>query len=240
MRPGPQRTRKRPTKDTPLYTVVSASTGADTRCRAGHVGHRRHKPKRILRFVLNVEHIEQWRGQDVLDCDGEQIGKLEEVFYDVSSGEPVLLAVKKGFLDGDVRLVPLAGASVGHDYVRVAYGNEDIDQSEGSSLPGTLGWEETDRIAAIYGLDLAQDIELESAGVTAERRIQADEAHRRADQLASEAQRKDAEREDAQRREEGAAAEADLAKDNAEEARQAAAEARQAATASGPTSRAGE
>jgi PRC-barrel domain len=190
--------------------------------------------------VLNVEHIEEWRGQDVLDCDGEQIGKLEEVFYDAGSGEPVLLAVKKGLLGGGVRLIPLAGASVGHDYVRVAYGNEDTEQAEGSSIPGTLAREETDRIAAIYGLDLAEDIELESASVTAERRVQADEAHRRADELAGEAQRKDAEREDAQRREEGAAAEADLATGRAEVARQAAAEARQAANAAEPTSRSGE
>jgi len=191
----------------------------------------------MLRFVLNVEHIEEWRGQHVLDCDGQQIGKLEEVFYDVASGEPVLLSVKSGLLGRHLRLIPLAGASVGHDYVRVAYGSEEIEEiehAEDSSAQGILGREQTDRIAALYGLDLAEGIELESASVIAGRRAQAEEARRRAGELAREAHKKDAEREDAQRRERSAAAETELTRREAEQATRAAAEARQAANAAEP------
>ena len=32
--------------------------------------------------MINVEHIESWRGQQVLDPAGEQLGKLEEIYLD--------------------------------------------------------------------------------------------------------------------------------------------------------------
>ena len=32
--------------------------------------------------MINAEHIEDWRGKDVVDPDGVSLGKLQEVFYD--------------------------------------------------------------------------------------------------------------------------------------------------------------
>jgi hypothetical protein len=43
-----------------------------------------------------LERIENWRGQDVLDGSGEKAGRLDEVYYDATGHEPILLSVKHG------------------------------------------------------------------------------------------------------------------------------------------------
>jgi hypothetical protein len=70
--------------------------------------------------TIAVEDIKEWRGQDVLDPQSEKLGKLDEVFYDTETDQPAFAAVKSGTLSKHLTLVPLGGATVGRDYVRVA------------------------------------------------------------------------------------------------------------------------
>ena len=56
--------------------------------------------------MINVEHIEDWRGKDVVDPDGVSLGKLQEVFYDKGTQTPILLATKGGLLSRKVKLIP--------------------------------------------------------------------------------------------------------------------------------------
>src|SRR3954462_13213923 len=69
--------------------------------------------------MIPVENISDWRGQDVVDPNGEKLGKLDEVYYDGETDEPAFAAVKTGLVSKSLTLVPLARASVGRDYVRV-------------------------------------------------------------------------------------------------------------------------
>ena len=69
--------------------------------------------------MIPVENIGDWRGQDVVDSQGEKLGKLEEVYYDGETDDPAFAAVKTGLVSKSLTLVPLARASVGRDYVRV-------------------------------------------------------------------------------------------------------------------------
>jgi len=55
--------------------------------------------------MLEVEHIEAWRGQEVHDTHGESLGKLDEVFFDARTGEPLLLSIKSGLLGRHYGLV---------------------------------------------------------------------------------------------------------------------------------------
>jgi len=70
--------------------------------------------------VITIERLEDWRGQEVVDSDGVKLGKLEEVFYVQDTVAPALATVKSGLLGRGSRTVPLAGASVGRDYLRIA------------------------------------------------------------------------------------------------------------------------
>jgi len=69
--------------------------------------------------MIPVENITDWRGQEVVDPNGEKLGKLEEVYFDGETDEPVFGAVKTGLVSKSLTLVPLLRASVGRDYVRV-------------------------------------------------------------------------------------------------------------------------
>jgi sporulation protein YlmC with PRC-barrel domain len=42
---------------------------------------------------MEIEQIEEWQGQDVVDCDGEKIGKLEDVYFEAGSREAVFGSV---------------------------------------------------------------------------------------------------------------------------------------------------
>ena len=46
--------------------------------------------------MIPVENITDWRGQDVVDAVGEKLGKLEEIYFDGETDEPVFAAVKSG------------------------------------------------------------------------------------------------------------------------------------------------
>jgi hypothetical protein len=69
--------------------------------------------------MIPVENIGDWRGQDVVDPNGDKLGKLEDIYYDGETDEPAFAAVKTGLVSKSLSLVPLLRASVGRDYVRV-------------------------------------------------------------------------------------------------------------------------
>jgi hypothetical protein len=177
--------------------------------------------------MIGVEHIEEWRGQTVLDADGADLGKLQEIYFDSSSGAPVLISVKSGLLGRHSAMVPIDGAAFGRDYVRVAHRKETIDAA-GSSEAAPDG-EELARLGSAYGVSVPQDASLESAAEMDARNAHADAARRRAAELADAAREKLAAHEAATERAQGARADAERAHEDAEQARQAALEAREQA-----------
>ena len=72
--------------------------------------------------MIQMSDIREWRTRPVVDRDGHKIGTLEAVYVDTSSDEPAVATVQIG-LPTRHRLVfvPLDGATVGPDYVRVDY-----------------------------------------------------------------------------------------------------------------------
>jgi hypothetical protein len=186
---------------------------------------REEQRKGAQKQMANVERIEDWLGQQVLDANGGKLGKLDEIYYDLDSRDPVFVSVKSGLLGRHSQLVPVHGATVGRDYFRVAYTKELIDQAEESS-GDTLGDGDVQRLAATYGLDLSRYRELRSGTELSERRAEAQAARQRADELAGEAQEKIVQQESAKQEARGASADADFAEREAERARRAALEAR--------------
>jgi hypothetical protein len=74
-----------------------------------------------------AESVADWRDHDVLDLDGERLGKLDDVFYDVESDDPVFVTVKMGGLLGrKLTLVAVAGASVAPSAFRVNYRKAEV------------------------------------------------------------------------------------------------------------------
>ncbi|TYK50832.1 PRC-barrel domain-containing protein [Actinomadura decatromicini] len=89
--------------------------------------------------MCEIEDIRQWRGRDVVDESGSKIGQLEAVYVDTGTDRPSFLTVRMG-LPTRQRLVfvPLDGAKVGPEYVRVAYGKKQVKSSPSIGTDGEL------------------------------------------------------------------------------------------------------
>lgn len=141
--------------------------------------------------MFEVERIEDWKGQDVVDSDGEKIGTLEDVFFEADSGEAALGAVKTGFLGRKTYLVPLEGASLTRDQVQVTHAKDRVAEGPEAPEDGRLGSDDDQRLAGHYsGYESKPDregVRYESAEAQRERREQAAEAKEKASKLEDEA-----------------------------------------------------
>lgn len=184
--------------------------------------------------VIGVENIEAWRGHKVIDPDGHELGKIDDVFFDIGSGTPLLVSVKTGLLGRKSRLVPIEGAQVAPDYVRVAHAKEVFDRAvdmRGEAAPDS---EELTAVGTAYGLRFSDRVRLQSAAERDRARAEAEAARARAEALEAEARDKHAAHEEARHRASEAGADVGRAEREAEEARRAAAEARAQADRYGP------
>ena len=64
-------------------------------------------------------NLTEWRGKVVVDSSGEKIGKLQDVYVDVETDEPMFGTVKEGFIGRHLTFVPLGGATLAPDYLQV-------------------------------------------------------------------------------------------------------------------------
>ena len=176
--------------------------------------------------MISVERIEDWRGQNVIDRSGEQLGKLEEVFFDSATGTPLVIAVKSGLLGRKSTLVPVDNASVGPDYVRVTHDKDAVDRAAGIGGEGAPDAADLGAVGAAYGLKFSDRVRLESATERDASRAQAEAARARAQELEAEAERKRVAHEAASERAETAGDDAGRAEREAQESRRAAEAAR--------------
>jgi PRC-barrel domain len=72
------------------------------------------------------ENIAEWRGKTLVDRSGDKIGKLEDVYVDVETDEPVFGTVKEGVFGRHLTFVPMAGLTIGPDELRVAVSKEQV------------------------------------------------------------------------------------------------------------------
>jgi hypothetical protein len=174
-----------------------------------------------------VEHIEGWQGQAVIDPSGAELGKIDEVYFDPASGSALLIAVKSGLLGRHAALIPLAGATFGRDYVRVVHSQATVDSANSGYGGGTPSRGELAAVGGAYGFTFSDPLDLETASEREDRDEEAEAARQRAAELAATAQEKLEQRDAAGEQAMDAKARADQAQAEAEEARRAALDARE-------------
>lgn len=105
---------------------------------------------------IEVENIRDWQGKHVVDRDGRKIGELEAVYVDTSTDEPSFLTVTMGMW-GRKRLafVPLAGATVTPDHVRVRIDRDLAKEAPSIETDGELTADDEPAVFAHYDLPKA-------------------------------------------------------------------------------------
>jgi uncharacterized protein (TIGR02271 family) len=85
---------------------------------------------------MTMERITEARGASVYDADGDEIGVVDEIFYDRDTREPEWIGIGTGFFGTKRVLVPLDRAQLTADGLRVPYSKDyvkdapDIDSDE--------------------------------------------------------------------------------------------------------------
>lgn len=78
----------------------------------------------------------EWHGKVLVDCDGERIGKLEDVYFDIETDQPQFGTVKEGFIGRHLTFVPLTGITIGPDSLQVAVSKKQVSDAPNIALQG--------------------------------------------------------------------------------------------------------
>jgi hypothetical protein len=103
--------------------------------------------------VITVSNIREWSGEDVVASDGSKIGKLESVYVDTTTDDPLFGTVTVGMV-GRHKLVfvPLDGSVVGPGYVKVAYAKDTVKDAPSIETDGELPAADEPGVFAHYNL----------------------------------------------------------------------------------------
>jgi sporulation protein YlmC with PRC-barrel domain len=69
----------------------------------------------------DIDTVLGWRGRTVLDRDGQEIGKLGDIYLDGETERPAFAGVRTGLFGRNESIVPLADAAEVEDGVQVPY-----------------------------------------------------------------------------------------------------------------------
>jgi hypothetical protein len=104
----------------------------------------------------DFEDFSAWTGRDVLAPDGDRLGAVELIFLDEATDAPEWVLVRLEGAD-TASFVPLAGASVEDEAIRVEQHRERITAAPRLEVEDTLTVAECRRLYEHYGLAYSQE-----------------------------------------------------------------------------------
>jgi len=78
----------------------------------------------------------EWHGKDLVDRDGERIGKLEDVYFDVETDQPQFATVKEGLIGRHFTFVPLTEVTIGPSALQVSATKAEVKDAPNLELEG--------------------------------------------------------------------------------------------------------
>jgi len=100
------------------------------------------------------QDLSAWRGRDLIDRDGQRIGALQDVYFDVETDEPRFGTVKQGWINRHLTFVPLVGVTVGPASLQVTATKQQIKNAPHIGLAGDeLSGEEESALYHHYQLN---------------------------------------------------------------------------------------
>ena len=106
--------------------------------------------------MTEVENVTDWRDKDLVDRDGDKIGKLVDVYVDTESDEPTFGSVKEGLVSKHLTFVPLRGATASPDGLTVTVSKAQVKDAPNIDQGGELDAHQESELYHHYGLDYGQ------------------------------------------------------------------------------------
>ncbi len=102
--------------------------------------------------MINQQDIDTLlsNGGDVLGSDGDKIGSVGQIYLDDQTGDPSWVTAKTGLFGTSESFVPLQGADVQGNDVRVPYTKAQVKDAPRVESDGNLSPEEEDRLYRHY------------------------------------------------------------------------------------------
>jgi uncharacterized protein (TIGR02271 family) len=102
--------------------------------------------------MLTQDQIQTISGGTVTDSAGDKIGKAGQVYLDDQTGEPDWVTVNTGMFGSSESFVPLQGATVEGDTLRVAYTKAQVKDAPRVAADGHLSEDEEHTLYEHYGV----------------------------------------------------------------------------------------
>jgi uncharacterized protein (TIGR02271 family) len=102
--------------------------------------------------MLTMENVDQWRGADLVDRDGDKIGSIDDIYLDDETGQPEFVLVKTGFFGTGAHFVPLQGATQDGDRLVVQFSKDQVKDAPGLDADDHLTQEQESRLYSYYGI----------------------------------------------------------------------------------------
>lgn len=105
---------------------------------------------------VDMQALQNAQGNPVFSNDGEQIGKVEEVFHDIDTDQPEWIGIGTGFFSNKRVLVPVAAAEMREDGVYVPYSKDHV--SGAPSIDSDEISQETEaELYSFYGIEYGEN-----------------------------------------------------------------------------------
>lgn len=90
--------------------------------------------------MITHQSIAKWRGKDFVDCEGDKIGKLQDVYVDVyvdvETDEAIFGTAKEGRIGRHLTFVPLVGITIGPESLQAPVTGEQVKGAPEIALDG--------------------------------------------------------------------------------------------------------
>lgn len=111
-----------------------------------------------------------FQNRNVIDADGEKIGKIDELYYDQDGGQPEWALVNTGLFGTKKTFVPLAGARPSGEDVQVAVSKQDVKDAPQVEADQELSEAEERQLFEHYGVPYTTEGSTTAQGAPAQGR----------------------------------------------------------------------
>jgi uncharacterized protein (TIGR02271 family) len=102
--------------------------------------------------MLSLEQFKTLVGRKLRSRDGDDIGKIDQLYADSEGGNPTFVTVNTGMFGSNTTFVPVGDATMQGDDLTVPYSKDQVKDAPNVAPDGELSVEEEDRLYAHYGV----------------------------------------------------------------------------------------
>lgn len=102
--------------------------------------------------MLDVNQLDDVYGKEVVDADGDKIGKVGQIYLDDETGGPEWVTVQTGLFGKNETFIPLSEASYTGGSLRVPYDKSKVKDAPNVAADGHLSPDEEERLYQYYGV----------------------------------------------------------------------------------------